>query len=139
MQSKPNKSLDTTKHRTETLPRCIELHAGGTRTCIQTHSDASEYTVQDLQRDTVEGILADTQLVYFDGRLIQAATVLAKAAGKEGIPVLVEAERLRPGLDDLLQEADFLSTSAHFPEVPIHPCSLELAQTSFLLCLVIIT
>lgn len=97
------------------------MHAGGTRTCIQTHSDASEYTVQDLQLNTMEGILADAQLVYFDGRLTQAAAELAKAAGKKGIPVLVEAERLRPGLEDLLQEADFLSTSAHFPEVTLLP------------------
>ncbi len=33
------------------------------------------------------------------------------------MPVLVEAERLRPGLDDLLAEADCVVTSAHFPQV----------------------
>lgn len=58
----------------------------------------------------------NTSLVYFDGRLTEAALVLAKAARKEGIPVLVEAERLRPGLDELIQCADYVVTSAHFPE-----------------------
>jgi len=34
-----------------------------------------------------------------------------------GVPVLVEGERLRPGLDDLLAEADYVVTSANFPQV----------------------
>ena len=34
-----------------------------------------------------------------------------------GIPVLVEAERLRPHLEELLAEADYVSTSAKFPQV----------------------
>lgn len=32
------------------------------------------------------------------------------------MPVLVEAERLRPGLEGLLALADFVVTSAHFPQ-----------------------
>lgn len=94
---------------------------GGTRTCIQTHSDQSEYAVQDLQPERVEQILAGASLVYFDGRLTQAATQLAKAARSRGIAVLVEAERLRPGLEELLQEADYICTSAHFPAVGLLP------------------
>jgi hypothetical protein len=31
--------------------------------------------------------------------------------------VLVEAERLRPGLEQLLAQADYVVTSAHFPQV----------------------
>ncbi len=31
--------------------------------------------------------------------------------------MLVEAERLRPGLDQLLALADYVVTSAHFPQV----------------------
>lgn len=34
-----------------------------------------------------------------------------------GVPVLVEAERLRPGLEGLLALADYVVTSAHFPQV----------------------
>jgi hypothetical protein len=35
------------------------------------------------------------------------------------VPVVVEAERPRPGLDALLQEADYVLTSAHFPQVSV--------------------
>ncbi len=34
-----------------------------------------------------------------------------------GVRVLVEAERLRPGLEELLRFADCVVTSAHFPQV----------------------
>lgn len=88
---------------------------GGTRTCIQT--PGLEYTPDDLQPDKVEQILNNAILVYFDGRLTDSAILLANAARKRGVPVLVEAERLREGLDELLQEADYLCTSAHFPKV----------------------
>ena len=36
-----------------------------------------------------------------------------------GVPVLVEGERLRPGLEGLLALADYVVTSAHFPQVMI--------------------
>eukprot|EP00884_Botryococcus_braunii_P008294 jgi/Botrbrau1/17466/Bobra.0054s0053.1 len=60
--------------------------------------------------------LEGASLVYFDGRLTDAAVLLAQAARKANIPVLVEGERLRPGLDQLLEEADYVSTSARFPK-----------------------
>ncbi len=88
---------------------------GGTRTCIQT--PGVEYTPDDLQPDKVEQILNNASLVYFDGRLTDSAILLAKAARARGVPVLAEAERLREGLDELLKEADYLCTSAHFPKV----------------------
>ena len=96
--------------------------AGGTRTCI--HTPGAAYAPQDLDQDTINQILANTQLIYFDGRLTESAVVLARAARKRKVPVLVEAERLRPALEVLLQEADYVCTSAHFPQVtfcPQHP------------------
>ena len=61
-------------------------------------------------------LLQDTSLVYFDGRLTLAAAALAKAASEAGIPVLVEAERVREDLEQLLQWADYVVTSKHFPQ-----------------------
>lgn len=89
---------------------------GGTRTSILTAG--VEYTPQDLQPQIIDRILDNASLVYFDGRLTDTATLLAKAARKRGVPVLVEAERQREGLDELLQQADYLCTSTHFPMVP---------------------
>jgi len=73
------------------------------------------FAPEEMTPDMVESILEDVSAVYFDGRLAEAAAILAKAARERGIPVLVEAERLRPGLDVLLQHADCVVTSAHFP------------------------
>ncbi|EFJ40764.1 hypothetical protein VOLCADRAFT_84359 [Volvox carteri f. nagariensis] len=87
---------------------------GGTRTCIHTPGAPLEPYEMDEQRLTA--VLEGAMLVYFDGRLTEAAVLLARAARARGIPVLVEAERLRPSLEALLSEADFVVTSAHFPQ-----------------------
>ena len=64
----------------------------------------------------VDAALDGAALAYFDGRLTEAALLLARAARARGVPVLVEGERLRPGLGELLAEADYVVTSAHFPQ-----------------------
>ena len=89
--------------------------AGGTRTCI--HTPGAPMVPSEMTPELIEAALADGALVYFDGRLTEAALLLAQAAKRKGLPVLVEAERLRPGLELLLAEADYVVTSAHFPQV----------------------
>lgn len=86
---------------------------GATRTCI--HTPGEVFNPSELTLELINNALNDAALVYFDGRLTEAAVLLAKAARSRGIPVLAEGERLRPGLEDLLQEADYVVTSAHFP------------------------
>ena len=108
-------SGQTSQHRRYLGITTQRALTGGTRTCIQT--PGVEYTPEDLQPDNVKQILNNASLVYFDGRLTASAILLAKAARQRGVPVLVEAERLREGLDELLKEADYLCTSAHFPKV----------------------
>ena len=65
--------------------------------------------------DLCRGLLDGASLVYFDGRLTEAALVVAKVARQVGIPIVVEAERLRPGLELLMAEADFVVTSSSYP------------------------
>jgi hypothetical protein len=73
-------------------------------------------TPEELTAKLAGSALQDAALVYFDGRLTEAALVLAAAARQRGVPVLVEAERLRPGLEQLLGMADFVVSSTHFPQ-----------------------
>lgn len=100
----------------------------GTRTCIHTPTEpfypdemTPEFIANALdQHCTSNGDgggdgVTSVSLVYFDGRLAEAAILLARAARERGIPVLVEGERLRSGLDELLQEADYVVTSSGFP------------------------
>lgn len=86
---------------------------GGTRTCIHTPGEAME--PEEMTADLATASLKDARLVYFDGRLTEAACILAQTARSLGLPVLVEAERLRPALNDLLSLADYVVTSTHFP------------------------
>jgi hypothetical protein len=72
---------------------------------------------EEMTQQLIDAALEGAALVYFDGRLTEAALLLAKAARRRGVAVLVEGERLRPGLDLLLGEADYVVTSAHFPQV----------------------
>ena len=91
------------------------VHAGGTRTCI--HTPAAPLEPSEISEARVDEILAGASLVYFDGRLAEAALRIAEAARRKQIPILVEAERLRPGLNDLLAHANYVITSATFPQV----------------------
>ena len=84
-----------------------------TRTCIHTPGDP--YLEEEMTPARIDGILDGASAVYFDGRLAEPALLLARAARAKGIRVLVEAERLRPGLDKLLAEADYVVTSTGFP------------------------
>lgn len=77
------------------LPPPPRIPAGGTRTCI--HTPGEPMQPEELTPELAAAVLDGAALVYFDGRLTEAAVVLAAAARERGVPVLVEAERLRPG------------------------------------------
>ena len=104
--------------------------AGGTRTCI--HTPAAPLEASEISEARIDEILVGAQLVYFDGRLAEAALRIAQAARSKQIPILVEAERLRPGLNDLLAHADYVISSATFPQV-------RRCVTSYMRLLIIVT
>ena len=110
---------------------------GGTRTCI--HTPGPAFGAADLEEmmmieessassaatersgslpssfSSLSSALGSASLVFFDGRLAEAALPLAEAARDRGVPILVEAERPREGLAELLERASFVSTSTSFP------------------------
>ena len=69
----------------------------------------------ELSDGAIASLLADASLVFFDGRLAECALRLGTAAVAARVPVLCEAERLRPGLEALLALADVVVASASFP------------------------
>jgi len=101
-----------------------------TRTCIHTPGEA--FSVDEMTSELIDVVLQDASAVYFDGRLAEAALLLAKEAKMRGIPVLVEAERLRPGLDELLGQADYIVTSAKFPREWTGKDSIDDAMVSIM-------
>ena len=91
--------------------------AAGTRTCLHTPGPS-------LARGDIEALrggaspvaaAAAAAAVFFDGRLAEAALPIAEAAAASGVPILVEAERPREGLDSLLALATAVAASASYP------------------------
>lgn len=80
-----------------------------TRTCIAT-------VPPDLSPDVVHADLLDgVSLVILDGRHTLAAIALAKLAVARGVPVLLDVERDRPHIRDLLPLADIIVTNSSYP------------------------
>ncbi|XP_042974427.1 ketohexokinase-like isoform X2 [Carya illinoinensis] len=86
-----------------------------TRTCIQTLG-YPPMKPDDLSRARLLSALDGARIFYSDGRLHETALILAQEAVRRRIPILIEAERVREGLDDLLKLADYAICSAKFPQ-----------------------
>eukprot|EP00850_Spirogloea_muscicola_P010266 SM000060S19598 [mRNA] locus=s60:72424:78215:+ [translate_table: standard] len=86
-----------------------------TRTCIHT-AGQPPMTASELSPAAIASLLEGADLVFFDGRLPEAAILVAREARERGLPILLDAEKKRDGLDELLSFADFLVASSKFPQ-----------------------
>lgn len=89
------------------------------RTCIHTPG-FPPMKPDDLPESNLLTALNGARIVYLDGRLHETALVVAHEAVKKNIPILIDAERLREGLDDLIKLADYVVCAARFPQVAQH-------------------
>eukprot|EP00262_Sarcandra_glabra_P016803 TRINITY_DN5587_c0_g1_i3.p1 TRINITY_DN5587_c0_g1~~TRINITY_DN5587_c0_g1_i3.p1 ORF type:complete len:377 (-),score=58.93 TRINITY_DN5587_c0_g1_i3:283-1413(-) len=103
-----------------------------TRTCIHTPGHPA-MVPDDLSRSNLLSALNESRLVYFDGRLHETALVVAEEATRMKIPIIIDAERKREGLDDLLNLADYVICSAKFPQAWTTAPSVPSALLSMLL------
>ncbi|XP_022849457.1 uncharacterized protein LOC111371622 [Olea europaea var. sylvestris] len=87
----------------------------------------------DLTNSKLLASLDGAKLVYFDGRLHETALVVAQEATRRGIPILIDAERKREGLDDLLSLSSYAICSAKFPQAWTEAPSVPSALVSMLL------
>lgn len=103
-----------------------------TRTCI--HTPGSPPMVpDDLSKSRLLSALDGVKLVYFDVRLHETALVVAQEAKCQRIPILIDAEKKREGLDDLLSFSDYVVCTAKFPQVWTEAPSVSSALVSMLL------
>ncbi|GBG61146.1 hypothetical protein CBR_g19222 [Chara braunii] len=86
-----------------------------TRTCIHTPGSPA-MRPEELTDEAISSVLADASIVYFDVRLWETAIKLAKEAEARGLPILVDAEKRRDGLDELLSSATYIVAAAKFPQ-----------------------
>ncbi|KAJ6403670.1 hypothetical protein OIU84_011967 [Salix udensis] len=84
-----------------------------TRTCI--HTPGYPPMIPDeLSRSSLLSALNGAGLVYIDGRLHETALVIAQETARKNVPILIDAEKKREGLDDLLPLASYAVCSSKF-------------------------
>ncbi|KAL8494437.1 hypothetical protein ACS0TY_025302 [Phlomoides rotata] len=103
-----------------------------TRTCIHTPG-YPPMTPDELTKTKLLEALDEARLVYFDVRLHETALVVAQEAAHRGIPILIDAEKKREGLDDLLSFSSYVVCSAKFPQAWTGGSSVPSALVSMLL------
>lgn len=87
--------------------------SSSSRTCI--HTPASEEVMPgDFDADK---LLENASLVVLDGRHTMAAVQLAKEANTRNIPVVLDVERDRPFIRQLVPLADYIVTNKSYPFV----------------------
>ncbi|CAL5005408.1 unnamed protein product [Urochloa decumbens] len=102
-----------------------------TRTCI--HTPGSPPLVpEELTKANLSASLDGADIVYFDVRLHDTALLVAEEASQRKIPILIDAERKREGLDELLNFASYVVCSAKFPQAWTGASSVPVALVSML-------
>ncbi|KAK4408185.1 Myosin-6 [Sesamum angolense] len=109
-----------------------ELEADGVDSSFIVVSEGgnSPFTYIIVDDQTITGW---ARLVYFDGRLHETALVVAQEATRRGIPILIDAERKREGLDELLNLSSYVICSAKFPQAWTGAPSIPSALVSMVL------
>ncbi|XP_004493847.1 uncharacterized protein [Cicer arietinum] len=103
-----------------------------TRTSIYTPGDPP-LVPDDLSQSMLLSAFDEARLIYFDGMSTETALFVGQEAARNNIPILVEAESPREGLDELLKLADFVVCSARFPQAWTQAPSIPSALVSMLL------
>ncbi|KAL5538882.1 hypothetical protein UlMin_043125 [Ulmus minor] len=127
-------SIVVSKGGKSTFSYCIVDEQTKTRTSIYTPSDPSMIP-DDLSQSSLLSTLSGARFVYFDGvsHEIETALVVAEEVARKNIPIVIEAERVKDGLDGLLELAAYVVCSARFPLPWTGAPSLPSALVSILL------
>jgi sulfofructose kinase len=89
----------------------ILVDGGGERTVLCRRDDQLVLQPGDLDRDWI----VNARFLHVDGYDTAAATVAARWARAAGIPVIADLDELYPGVEDLLENIDYLIASRDFP------------------------
>ncbi|PQQ20016.1 ribokinase [Prunus yedoensis var. nudiflora] len=95
-----------------------ELQADGvdTSSVVVSEEGYPPMIPSDLSQTSLSSALDGARMLYLDGRIHETALLVAQEAARKNVPILVEGERIREGLDDLLKLADYAICSAKFPQ-----------------------
>jgi sugar/nucleoside kinase (ribokinase family) len=83
----------------------------GERTIIWNRDERLMYREGELPKEEV----CSGKLLHLDGHDIHAALQCARWAKEEGIPTIVDLDKVEPLTSELIKEIDFVITSSRFP------------------------
>jgi sugar/nucleoside kinase (ribokinase family) len=108
----------------------------GERTILWDRDERLMYREGELRKEDV----CSGKLLHLDGHDIRAAIRCARWAKEEGIPVVIDIDKVEPLTGELIKEIDFVITSSRFPTLMTGISDREKAlielqkQTSGFLC-----
>jgi sulfofructose kinase len=85
----------------------------GDRTILWNRDDRLMYREGELRKEEV----CCGKLLHLDGHDLHAAIQCARWAREEGIPTVVDLDKVEPLTSELIKEIDFLVTSSQFPRL----------------------
>ena len=83
----------------------------GERTVLWDRHPALTFELQDIPRDAV----TSGRMLIVDCHETAGATVAARHARDVGVPTVIDVEKVRPGIGELLQQIDVLIAAEDFP------------------------
>ena len=83
----------------------------GERTILWNRDDRLMYREGELQKEEV----CSGKILHLDGHDIHAALQCARWAKEEGIPTIIDLDKVEPLTSELIKEIDFVITSSRFP------------------------
>src|SRR5271168_5477597 len=101
----------------------ILVDSGGERTVLCRRDERLVLQPSDLDREWI----INARALHVDGHDTAAATVAAKWARAAGIPVIADLDELYPGVEELIENVDYLIVSRDFPRRLMTEPNLEKA------------
>ncbi|MCU1226817.1 MAG: Ribokinase [Edaphobacter sp.] len=89
----------------------ILVDGGGERTVLGRRDERLILQPSDLDRDWI----VNARALHVDGHDTAAATLAARWAREAGIPVIADLDELYPGVEELIENIDYLIVSRDFP------------------------
>jgi sulfofructose kinase len=123
-------------HATNQFATIIVDRASGERTILWNRDERLMYRKGELQKEEI----CSGKLLHLDGHDIHAAIQSARWAREEGMPTVVDLDKVEPLTSELIKEIDFVITSSRFPTLFTGISDLERAlvemqrQTSGFVC-----
>src|SRR5260221_8914037 len=84
----------------------------GERTVLWDRDPALETELQTMSREAI----GSGRMLLVDCQETAASTRAARFAREAGVPTMIDVEKVRPGIGDLLQNIDVIIAAEEFPE-----------------------